>query len=185
MGYNQMLTDFGVDFRDMIKKGSDEDMSSVKEKIRQKVKEIDNNFDLIVFAEFYEDSLILLKHALCWEYEDLISLKLNSAHQKSQISDGARSIMKSWLWPDYILYDYFFKKFEKEKTKFGYQKLVMEKEKLRKTYTEKTNVCKFDSSDKFCVNLDKGENLFLDELRAIQTTKSLKILKNKSSNRKN
>ena len=66
-----MLTDFGVDFKDMIKNPTDKDIISVKERIRQKVKEIDNNFDLIILTEFYEDSIILLKHSLCWQYEDL------------------------------------------------------------------------------------------------------------------
>ena len=180
IGYNQMLTDFGVDFKDMVKTTADKDMISVKEKIRQKVKDIDNNFDLIIFAEFYEDSIILLKHSLCWQYEDLVSFKLNSAKEKSQVSQGAQNIMRSWLWADYILYDYFLKKFEKKKADFGHQKMIVEREKLRRAYNTKTDECKFDPSDKFCVNLGKGEQIFLDELRAIQTSKSLKILKSRN-----
>ena len=181
IGYNQMLTDFGVDFNDMIKKETDRNMNSVKERIRQKVKDIDNNFDLIIFAEFYEDSIILLKHSLCWQYEDLISLKLNSAKDKSQISQGAQNIMRSWLWADYILYDYFLKKFEKKKADFGHEKMIQEREKLRWTYNTETDECKSTPSDKLCVNLGKGEKLFLDELRERQTSKSLKILKTRNT----
>ena len=177
MGYNQMLTDFGVDFKDMVKSSEDEGINKVRQEITKRVKEIDQDFDLIIFADFYEDSIVLLKQALCWDYEDLISVKLNSAEYKSPLSEGARKIIKSWLWADYMLYNYFLKKFKKKIYKFGHKNLGEEKEKLRKTYKKKMNWCKSHSSDSFCVNLTKGEKNFLDELRAKQKTKSLKILK--------
>ena len=177
MGYNQMLTDFGVDFKDMIKNVSDKDFKKVHKNIRKQVDEIDKHFDLIIFADFYEDSIVLLKHSLCWEYDDLISLKLNPAKYKSSISDGVRKIIKSWLWADYMLYDYFLKKFERQKANFGYRKISIEKEILRSTYKRNLNKCKTNQSDKFCVNLDKGEKMFLDELRDKQTIKSLRILR--------
>ena len=182
IGFNQMLTDFGVDFKDMIKNSTDKDMTNVEERIRQKVKEIDNNFDLIMITEFYEDSIILLKHSLCWQYEDLISLKRNSARgKKSQISEGTRNIIRSWLWADYILYDYFLKKFEWKKANFGHQKMLAERKKLRRTYNERTNKCKSNPSDRFCVHLRMGEFKFLDEIRARQTKKCINILQRKNT----
>ena len=177
IGFNQMLTDFGVDFEDMIKNGTGKDMTSAKENIRQKVKEIDNNFDLIMLTEFYEDSIILLKHSLCWQYEDLIGLKKHSAKgKKSQISEGARNIIRSWLWADYILHDYFLKKFEWKKANFGHQRMMVEKEKLRRTYNERKHECKSNPSDTFCVYLRMKGFKFLNEIRARQTSKSLRIL---------
>ena len=182
MGYNQMLTDFGVDFEDMITNGTDKDMESAKYKIKQKVEEIDKNFDLIIFTDYYEDSMVLLKNSLCWEYEDIIGLKRNTARQKSQMSKEAKRIIKSWLWADYILYDYFLEKFKKKKADFGQEKLMQEKTELRKTLNTTVNACNTNPADEFCSHLGKAEHPFLDEIRARQTLKSLKILNNKNFN---
>ena len=86
-GYNQMLTDFGLNFNDFF----NED----KENVEMKVKEINKKFNLIILAdeEYFEDSIILLKNALCWQYEDMIGLKLNS-QKKLEISSTARNILK-------------------------------------------------------------------------------------------
>jgi hypothetical protein len=97
-GYNQMLTDFGLDFNDLFREGIDGSMVEVKENVEIKVKEINQNFDLILLAdkEYFEDSIILLKNSLCWEYEDMVGLPLNSRPLKyqSKISARSRKIIK-------------------------------------------------------------------------------------------
>ena len=70
-GYNQMLTDFGMDFEKIVAKDG-------KENVRKKINEIDQNFDLILLAEYFEDSIILLRDELCWDYEDVVNQKINS-----------------------------------------------------------------------------------------------------------
>ena len=86
--YNQMLYDFGMDYGDM------HDQAKVKSKIQN----IDKRFDLILLAdeEFFDDSIILLKHALCWEYRDMINFKLNSkkTEMKSNLSLTARKNLR-------------------------------------------------------------------------------------------
>ena len=74
------------------------------------------------------------------------------------------------------------KKFEAKKANFGHQKMMVEREKLRRTYSKRTNECKSNPSDRFCVHLGIGEFKFLDEIRAIQTLKSLNILQTKNTN---
>ena len=87
-GFNQILYDFGLPFKDM----NDED------KVQKKIEEIDESFDLIVLAdkEFFNDSIILLKDALCWEYRDVINFKLNSkkAEMKTTISAKVHQALK-------------------------------------------------------------------------------------------
>ena len=98
-GYNSMLADFGMYCHDMIK----QDMARVDPTkpngyIQRKLDEIDKTFDLILIADedHYDDGMILLKHALCWEFEDIINIKRNVAHvsQRSNISEEARIILK-------------------------------------------------------------------------------------------
>ena len=97
-GYNQMLTDFGLDFKDLFKKGIDNRNIEDKENVKMKVEQIDKQFDLIVMADekYFEDSIILLKNALCWQYGDVVSLKLNSqsSEPRSKLSSRSRTIIK-------------------------------------------------------------------------------------------
>ena len=61
------------------------------------VQEINDNFDLILLADedYFDDSIILLKNALCWSYEEMINLKLNSHSQmQSQLSSWGRKMIK-------------------------------------------------------------------------------------------
>ena len=45
--------------------------------VQSKIKEIEETFDLIMIVEHFDESTVLLKHLLCWDYSDLTSLKLN------------------------------------------------------------------------------------------------------------
>ena len=87
-GFNQMLFDFGLPFEDM----NDE------HKIQKKIEEVDESFDLILLADkpFFQDSIILLKDALCWEYRDVINFQLNSKKKelKTNISAAAHEALK-------------------------------------------------------------------------------------------
>ena len=51
---------------------------SDEQKIREKVKEVDDQFDLVMLADQFDESLILLAKKLCWKLEDLVTLKLNA-----------------------------------------------------------------------------------------------------------
>ena len=47
------------------------------EYIDAKIREIDDNFNLILIQERFDESMVLLKHLLCWKNSDLLHLKLN------------------------------------------------------------------------------------------------------------
>ena len=95
-GYNLLLKYFGMYCHDMIK----QDMNRAKQKeyVQKKVDEIAETFDLILLADkdHYDDGMVLLKDALCWEYEDIINVKRNVApiSQHSNISEEAKAIIK-------------------------------------------------------------------------------------------
>ena len=56
LGRNQMLWDFGLDAKSM------DNVTAVKNKIE----EIDKTFDLVMMAERFDESMILLMDELCW-----------------------------------------------------------------------------------------------------------------------
>ena len=103
-GQNMMLFDFGLPV------GSLNNDSAVAAKIS----EIEANFDLIMVMEHFDESLVLLRELLCWEWEDMTYIKLNSwqESQRSPLSPKGRAILKNWLRGDYLLYNHFKKRFD-------------------------------------------------------------------------
>ena len=93
-GYNQMLTDFGMKFQEMMPNEFVVGKGYVAtNNVLNKIAEIEKQFDLIILADskHFDDSIIILKNELCWNYEDVINLKLNSKslNKKSTISTEA------------------------------------------------------------------------------------------------
>ena len=89
--------------------------------VQSKIKEIEDTFDLIMIVEHFDESIVFLKHLLCWDYSDLTSLKLNVHDEtsKSTLSDKARKKLKDWLSSDYSMYDHFKEIFQKKIEAFG------------------------------------------------------------------
>ena len=75
-----------------------------------------------------------------------------------------------------MLYDYFKDRFMKKLYTLGPQRLEDEKQVLRNITDITLKRCYQNSADNFCQYFRKGELKFLDELRDLQTNKSLKLL---------
>ena len=61
LGQNQMLWDFGLELGHLANETA----------VRAKIDEIDANFDLVMVAERFDESIILLRDELCWTYQDV------------------------------------------------------------------------------------------------------------------
>ena len=97
--YNSILFDFGM---------NPEDYGN-KKKMQNLISEIDQTFDLIMILEDFNESMVLLKNGLSWNYEDLLSVKLNVHNERTKtlISEMAKNTLRKWLKASYIFYDYF------------------------------------------------------------------------------
>ena len=105
VGRNQMLFDFGLEPRHF----DDE------EAVRRKILEIDEAFDMVLMADRFEESVALLREALCWTHEDVSYLKLNARQggkKTPPLSAAARRALRHWLRADFMLYDHFRNKFD-------------------------------------------------------------------------
>ena len=115
LGRNQQLWDLGMDQQDI----------NNHEAVKLKIKQMDEDFDLVMIAEDFDSSLVLLSDVLCWPLANMTSLKLN-ARKKSKVqklSPYVRGLLRDWLWADQMLYDYFVAKLDQRKSKFGGDKL--------------------------------------------------------------
>ena len=120
-GKNQMLWDFGLD----------PNYFDNQSAINDKINEIDETFDLVLLTEMYNESIILLKELLCWDYNDLRGLTLNvHKRTKSKVSINARKTLQKWMKADYYFYNHFKDKFYSKLNSFGPDKMKVRTLKL-------------------------------------------------------
>ena len=65
----------------------------------------------VLITEYFEESIVLLKHLMCWQYEDLAFFKLNSREESRKsslsLSPGAKERLRNSMKSDYTLYNHF------------------------------------------------------------------------------
>ncbi|KAL2079222.1 hypothetical protein ACEWY4_024966 [Coilia grayii] len=73
------------------------------------VAHVDAVFSLVMIAEHFDESLVLLRRLLNWEIEDLLYLKLNMRAQESRkpLAGALPAKIRAWNWLDAALYDHF------------------------------------------------------------------------------
>ncbi|XP_054690912.1 galactose-3-O-sulfotransferase 2 isoform X2 [Grus americana] len=131
---NLMWFDFGYD-------NNAEDNEKYIEAV---LKEIEQNFHLILIADYFDESMILLKHALCWDLDDVIYFKLNSRSQDTvqTLTPESKERIKAWCSLDWKLYLHFNQTFWRiiEET-IGLEVLEKEVNHLRTRQKELMETC--------------------------------------------
>lgn len=105
---------------------------------------IERDFGLILLSEYFDESMILLRHALCWSLHDVASFKLNRRSDRSRHKfspETADKIMK-WNALDWQIYLHFNATFwHKLDTVIGRQQLEKEVSELRALQTQLAGIC--------------------------------------------
>ena len=104
-GRNQMLFDLGF---------TDEEFYHPTDVISY-INYLDKAFDLVMIAEYFEESLVLLKDLLCVDLSELLHFDMKKADPKT--NSGSKNEtppvgMQEWLHADYLLYSHFWHKFK-------------------------------------------------------------------------
>ena len=166
--------------------------------VSAKIDEMRSLLDLVLVAERFDESMVLLKHELCWDYEDVTYLKLNAmkAGAKSTVSHRAREELKKWLASDYKVYDTFLADFDRKVEAFGRERMEQELAKLRAANADVASKCGLVARDNDeltgerklwgknmigydnvrdegdCKLYSMAEMSFIDHLREVQTTRA-------------
>ncbi|XP_068135262.1 galactose-3-O-sulfotransferase 2-like isoform X2 [Hyperolius riggenbachi] len=100
-------------------------------------------FDLVLITEHFDESLVLLKEALCWSYDDVLSFPLNSREENNReiLSVETQERIKIWNQLDWQLYVYFNKTFWEKVEKFGQERMQQEVEELRRRRAKQSDIC--------------------------------------------
>ena len=82
--------------------------------IYERIKELDNQFKLVMITERMDESLVLLADLLCWPLERVVYLKLNVRKPEKNIdlTEDEGNTLSRWLNVDSLIYSYFKKRFD-------------------------------------------------------------------------
>ncbi|KAL7374718.1 hypothetical protein ABVT39_006005 [Epinephelus coioides] len=71
--------------------------------------EVERVFSLVMIAEYFDESLVLLRHLLSWDLDDILYVKLNmrTPSSKRSLTPGLPSKIRAWNSLDARLYDHF------------------------------------------------------------------------------
>ena len=160
--------------------------------VRNFIAKIDKEFDLVMTLERYNESLVLLKHLMNWDFEDIVYVKLNAAKQDNHLSEKAHSALRGYLAGDYLLYNYFAKKLEKQIHRFGEINMQKELQEFARTVAKVVSDCGIkyvtelpshqkgfkdnyvkhldvvDPQNETCVDFIQKEDNFLHKLKYVQ-----------------
>ena len=188
LGRNQQLWDLGLGFKDLLD----------QQVVQQKILQLDKELDLVMLAEQFDASLVLLADTLSWPLRNMTSLKLNARKDSAieRITPKASVMLKDWLWADYMLYNHFQRELEHKKCSFGLRNLEENVRKLGEYNHEVRRDCvkevisdskqlsedfipwsddvlgfSINEEKKFCKHFAISELPFIEELRTLQLEK--------------
>lgn len=77
--------------------------------VRNYIRFLQHEFDIVMLMEHFDESLILLKRRFCWKIEDILYFKLNERLQKhkQKIPSLVKDQIRHWNSGDVLLYDAF------------------------------------------------------------------------------
>ncbi|CAL4072913.1 unnamed protein product, partial [Meganyctiphanes norvegica] len=139
-GYNQMMFDMGYE--------ANLDIFA----LRRAIEELDSKFHLVLISELLEESLILLRHKLCWSLDDVIFFTKNARRKefKPQLSTYIRHKIREINSADALLYDHFLAKHKAAVLEFGKDRMAKELNKLqalRDDYFDDCSIHTFNGQD--------------------------------------
>ncbi|XP_063162851.1 galactose-3-O-sulfotransferase 2 isoform X2 [Candoia aspera] len=113
------------------------------------LKNIEQIFHLILIADFFDESMILLKDILCWDLDDVIYFKLNVRSQYSiqTLNPENKEKVKEWCALDWKLYKHFNNSFWiKIRERMDLKRLYKEVDLLQKRQKELMETCLFEET---------------------------------------
>ena len=83
------------------------------------IRKLEKEFTLILITEYFDESLLILKKELCWDFHDIVYLPKNSRESRRNLTDELRQKIRLFNYADVLLYDYFNKTLWKKITEYG------------------------------------------------------------------
>ncbi|XP_011614072.1 galactosylceramide sulfotransferase isoform X2 [Takifugu rubripes] len=123
--------------------GQDNTLDLDDPRVGEGIQFVTEHFQLVMLVEYFEESLILLKEALCWEMDDLLFFKLNARKGStvSKLTPELRARALQWNAIDWKLYQHFNQTFWKKVDAYGQGRMADDVAELRKRNAEMASIC--------------------------------------------
>ena len=79
--------------------------------VKRYVGKMEEEFDLVMITDYFDESLILLKRLLCWKFEDIVYVKLRVSEKKLEFQEEVKKNILTWNHADATLFHHFNKTF--------------------------------------------------------------------------
>ncbi len=112
-------------------------------RVQESIEYIEKRFQLVLISDHFEESLILLKDALCWQMDDLLFFKLNARNVMSvfPMSPELRTRAREWNGADWRLYRHFNATFWARVENYGRSHMEEQVRELRRRNAEMEAIC--------------------------------------------
>ncbi|XP_070538716.1 galactosylceramide sulfotransferase-like [Ptychodera flava] len=118
-----------------------------------KIEEFSKEFNLVLIQEYYDESLVLLKNLLCWDFDDILYIPkgVRSKRLRYNYDKSFDKNIRQWSLADSILYDYFNKTLWRKIHALGdqfYRDLEIFRRKQKEVFRTCVDVGVIDTSDR-------------------------------------
>ncbi|XP_033104550.1 galactosylceramide sulfotransferase-like [Anneissia japonica] len=83
------------------------------------IQRLDDEIDFVLINEFYDESLIIMKKMLCWQFSDILYLPRNQRGERAVIDAGLSRKIAQWNAIDTKMYHYFVKRLQDHIKNYG------------------------------------------------------------------
>uniref|UniRef100_H2YT13 Galactose-3-O-sulfotransferase 1 n=1 Tax=Ciona savignyi TaxID=51511 RepID=H2YT13_CIOSA len=110
--------------------------------INTSITNMDQTFDFVMLAEYFDISMVLLMDLLCWDIQDVVFL-INNARStpRDAILEERRKKIENWNRSDALMYHYFNASFWKRVENYGFKKMNENVAKLREANRRVEDQC--------------------------------------------
>ncbi|XP_075061125.1 galactose-3-O-sulfotransferase 4-like [Mixophyes fleayi] len=117
------------------------DVPFTEDLARAGVQAVEMTFNLVLLAEYFDESMIFLKEELCWELDDVVTFKLNIRGASRPLGKREVEQLRAWNALDWYLYSHFNRTFWEKVYHFGKVKMDNEVRKLRERRQQLAEFC--------------------------------------------
>ncbi|XP_057602511.1 galactose-3-O-sulfotransferase 2 [Hippopotamus amphibius kiboko] len=131
--------------------GFDNDAQPEEGYVRARLAETERRFQLVLIAEHFDESMVLLRRRLRWRLDDVVAFRLNARSPRSvtSLTPAGRERAKRWCSLDWRLYQHFNRTFWAQvRAELGPRRLRSEVERLRERRRELVALCLEDGEPK-------------------------------------
>ncbi|XP_048200272.1 galactose-3-O-sulfotransferase 2 [Perognathus longimembris pacificus] len=136
---NSMWFDFGFD----------PDAPAEDGYVRARLAEVESRFQLVLIAEYFDESMVLLRRRLRWRLDDVVYFQLNARGGRgpARLGPRGRARARRWCALDWRLYQHFNRTFWAQlRAELGPSRLRAEVARLRARQRELAGLCLQDGA---------------------------------------